>query len=244
MLRRHFTFIVLWMTLCLTSNVSAQDFPLQHYLSLDLKTNGFGMQYNQVHFRQNSNWHKSISTGVGSLKHPREIKISNPNAQNPRPYVFGKLNKTAIVHVSPGLRFDAIPRHKNNTLGLSFLINVGPEVAILKPVYLKINHNNQGNDGIFISNERYDPDVHTDQSKIEGYSRSKFGWNELSYQFGIHASPAVLLEWGKDQYNSKAIMVGSRFDLFFQDLPIMANKTDSQAFGAFYIQFMWGFIKL
>lgn len=237
--------IALGFLLCIAGlKVSAQEISKRHYTGLELKTNGFGIHYSQVWHNPKSNWHKVMSTGLSGLKHPKEIRIHNPNANNPTPYVFGKLNKVYLVHVSPGIRYEAIPRHKNNHLGLSFLVSAGPELAALKPIYLRINYNNQTNDGVFIANERYDPDVHTDQSMIEGYARSKFGWNELSYQLGLQVSPAVQIEWGKEQINSKSIVIGSRFDLFGKPLPIMANNQQSQTFGAFYIQFLWGFIKL
>jgi hypothetical protein len=227
-----------------TSVLHAQDYSVRHYAGIDIKTNGFGLQYGQARFTPNSDWHKIISTGISTLKHPKEIKIHNPRASNPTPYVFGKLNKVFLVHVTPGIRYDAIPRHKNNHLGLTFLMSIGPEIAALKPIYLRINYNNQTNDGVFIANERYNQEVHTDQSMIEGYSRSKFGWSELTYQLGVQVNPAVQVEWGKDQINSKTIVIGSRFDIFGKNLPIMANNQQSQAFGAFYIQFLWGFIKL
>jgi hypothetical protein len=224
--------------------LQAQESSINHYLGFELKTNGFGLHYTNVTSINQSSWQRTISTGVSSLKHPKEIKIQNPKASNPTPYVFGKLHKVSLVHCSPGLIYDAIPRHKNNHLGLSFLFSAGPEVAILKPIYLRINKANQPNDAVFIMNEKYNPEVHTDQSLIEGYSRSKFGWTELAYQMGIYVNPAVRIEWGKDQINSKAIVVGSRFDLFMKDLPVLATKEQSRNFGAFYIQFLWGFTKL
>jgi hypothetical protein len=240
----HLLLFVLIILFYNTPKLQAQDLNLNHYVGFELKTNGFGIHYSHVRQSNKSAWSKTLSTGLSSLKHPKEIKIQNPKAANPTPYVFGKLNRVGLVHLSPGLIYNAIPRHKNNQLGLSFLFSAGPEVAILKPVYLRISQRNQNKEVIFINNEKYNPEVHTDQSLIEGYSRSKFGWSDLDYQLGIYLNPAVKVEWGKDQIYSKSIVVGSRFDLFSKNLPILADNNEDSIFGAFYIQFLWGFIKL
>lgn len=244
MLRKPYAYLILFVGLLSAGSVNAQEYSFRHYVGAELKTNGFGLTYDQIRFSKNKRIHKTFSSGLSSLKHAKEIKIVNPNASNPTPFVFGKLNRVGLVHASPGLRYDVIPRHGANNLGLSFSLNVGPQLAVLKPVFLRINHNNQANDGVFVANERYNPEVHTDQTVIEGYSRSKYGWGQLDYQLGLQANPAVQVEWGKDQINSKAVVIGSRFDLFLNPLPIMANKAASQNFGAFYVQFKWGFIKL
>jgi hypothetical protein len=65
-----------------------------------LNTDGYGLSYREgkrIDFRNKSLY----EIDLGLLKHPREIKLSNPYYQAGSTFVFGKLN--SVIYVRGGL---------------------------------------------------------------------------------------------------------------------------------------------
>jgi hypothetical protein len=209
-----------------------------YYLGGTLKNNGWGLNYEyQTNFRSGlkTNWEIEFNT----LKHSKEVNVVNPNARNPRTYVYGKLNKVGLVKVQKGIIKQVTDFRSNQHTHLSLGLSGGLTLAALKPVYLDIYHPNATNDGLVVP-ERYNPNEHVDQFDILGNSKSKYGWNELSFKWGIQAKPSVNLHWGGLTGMSKMLKIGLMAEYFPSGMPIMAKTNNPTIYFSLFTSFLIG----
>lgn len=209
-----------------------------YYLGASMKNNGWGLNYEyQTNFRAGikTSWEVEFNT----LKHSKEVNVVNPNARNPRTYVYGKLNKVGLIKIQKGLIKQVTDFNSNQHIHLSLGISGGLTIAALKPVYLDIYHSNSTNDGLVIA-ERYNPAEHVDQFDILGNSKSKYGWNELSFKWGMQVKPSVNLHWGGLTGTSKILKVGLMGEYFPSGLPIMAKTDNPKFYFSLFTSFLIG----
>jgi hypothetical protein len=209
-----------------------------YYLGATLKNNGWGLNYEyQTFFKEGlkTNWEFEFNT----LKHDKEVNVVNPNARNPRTYVYGKLNKVGLIKVQKGIIKQVTDFRSNQHIHLSLGLSGGLTLAALKPVYLDIYHPNATNDGLVVP-ERYNPNEHVDQFDILGNSKSKYGWNELSFKWGIQAKPSVNLHWGGLTGMSKMIKIGLMAEYFPSGMPIMAKTENPKFYFSLFTSFFIG----
>lgn len=203
-----------------------------------LRTYGYGVTagFRNINTKHTRTWQFDLVTH----KHPREIKIINPNVQNPRPYVYGKLYRTAFMRFNTGYELPLIRRNDWNRLGVYLQAQGGITTAIQRPVYLSIYHRNGNDNSGFIRSERYDPNVHTRQEDILGYADDQAGWGELEYRLGLNLRAAVDLQWASDNGGFKSLRVGGIIDYFPGGLPMMALTENPKAPATLYVAFIWG----
>ncbi|MCB9247004.1 MAG: hypothetical protein H6606_11320 [Flavobacteriales bacterium] len=183
---------------------------------------------------------QSIQLDLVTHRHPREIKIINPSVQNPRAYVFGKLYHTALLRLDWGIERELVRRNDWNRLGLTGRLQAGPTFGIQRPVYLSI-YRPGVNDMIgIIRSERYDPDVHTSQDNILGYSDKRNGWDELEYHAGMNAQISFDLQWTGDNGGFKSLRIGGAADYFPGGLPIMALTENPDLSLTLFLSLIWG----
>lgn len=209
-----------------------------YYFGGTIKNNGWGLNYEYQSYlkeRIRTTWEFEYNT----LKHSKEVNIVNPNARNPRTYVYGKLNKVGLLKVQKGMIKQVTDFRSNQHIHLSLGLAGGLTLVALKPVYLDIYHPNATNDGLIVP-ERYNPNEHVDQFDILGNSKSKYGWSELSFKWGIQAKPSVNLHWGGLTGTSKMLKIGLMAEYFPSGMPIMAKSENPKVCFSLFTSFLIG----
>ena len=209
-----------------------------YYLGATLKNNGWGMNYEyQTQSKKDikTNWEVEFNT----LRHSKEVNVVNPNARNPRTYVYGKLNKVGLIKVQRGVLKPVTDFRSNQHIHLSVGISGGLTLVALKPVYLDIYHPNSTNDGFVIA-ERYNPAEHVDQFDILGNSKWKYGWNEMSFVWGLQAKPSMNIHWGGLTGTSKMLKIGIMGEYFPSGMPIMAKTDNPKVYFSLFTSFFIG----
>lgn len=177
---------------------------------------------------------------LGALKHPKEVKSINPTNDNARPYVYGKLNHLMVMKLGYGNQH--IIADREQVLGLKIFFNymVGPNVGILKPMYLEIIKDNPDGPTIKVI-EKYDPKVHTDQSRIFGGAPFlSNGFDELKFIPGASAKASLGFDWGNSDNEIKVLETGIMVDAFPREVPIFAYIKNKYVFINMFVSLSFG----
>lgn len=170
-----------------------------------------------------------LTVQIVGMKHPKEIKSFNPFYEDSRGYFFGKLNSLLILRAGMGKKIQLTEKRRKSGVEVNYLWNIGPSLALLKPVYLQIGYlddpdNANATRGFpysYIVDERYDPDVHFPDN-IFGRSNWFKGLGELAVRPGIFARFGFNFEYDSENAGLRAIEAGITVDAYPEKLPIMA----------------------
>lgn len=123
---------------------------------------------------------------------------------------------------------------------VSFNYTLGPNLAILKPVYLDIFRQQEPGGELITVTEKYDPDRHPDPGMIHGGAGFQNGLDELFVIPGLSARAGLSFDWGR--YDSRIVTLdaGIILDGFIREVPLMAYADNRQFFFNFYISLSFG----
>lgn len=227
-------------SLSLGAQTPVEQLRSDHQFGFNLRTNGIGIAYRLQPKQKLTKFPYHFSADLSSFKHIKEIKVINQSVQNPKPYVFGKQYKVAALRMKGGIEKDVLLRSEFNKLGVGVSLSGGPTLGFLKPVYLEVFDDRGHSDDLFRAVERYDPEVHTDQSRIIGYAGRRHGWSELDYRIGLSGEISANFYWTSFSNGYRGIKVGGAFDYFPGGLDIMANTVNPSIRSTAFISFVWG----
>ena len=194
---------------------------------------GLGMHVNYGQ-KAKSGWH-NIQLDLFSMRHEKERRIRSSSFNTPGSFFFGKLNKTAFMHLGYGRSWDLSYRAYQNTVVTRFHISAGPSIAFLKPVYLEIYYPTPDNQAGYLLSEKYNPDKHTDPSIIFGNSSFYRGLGEITTRTGAYFKSNIQLDWSDYKDQVQSVEMGLVLDVFKEDIPIMAMTKNNNVFTTLYI---------
>jgi hypothetical protein len=173
----------------------------------------------------NSREDRAWEVELWRLKHPKEVRITNEQFINPRPFVFGKLNELILLrggYSRERLLFEKGPK---NGVEWRWRYGGGLSMAFLKPVYLDVLYPIDPADPQYVTvrSERYDPKRHG-QSNIYGRSRFQEGLDEMSLQAGVYGRVGLLFEWGATAEELRVLEAGISVDLLPFRPSVMAEN--------------------
>lgn len=205
---------------------------------------GWGLQFWFAKYRTARHRHLLGFEGLG-MKHPKEIKSYNPYYEDSRGYFYGKLNSLIILRPGYGGKHQIAEKIRKSGVELNWLWQVGPSIALLKPVYLQIGRRLDDQTGPPYDNiveERYDPSKHF-ANNIFGRASWFRGVNEMKVRAGGFARLALNFEYSGRNRGVKGLEVGATADLYPVELPIMAEVSgvkNKQVFLEFYLALQFG----
>ena len=153
------------------------------------------------------------------LKHPKEIKISNPIYENGRPYVYGKQNAFQMLRLWRGHQRLRSEKLRKDAVRLSTHWRYGFTLGILKPVYLEIGYPDIPFD--YIATEVYDANAHFSDN-IYGQASWSNGLDQLGVVPGLHMSYAFDFEYGNERFQQRTLAAGIACDAFLVPPEIFA----------------------
>jgi hypothetical protein len=178
------------------------------------------------------------------VRHPKETRISGVSPENPQRYVFGRLNMLFLLRTGLGRTLYLTQRPYKNAVQVNLNYFAGVSTALLKPVYLDIFYNNSSIDNRgFVRSERYDPNIHTNQSAIFGNSSFFNGINQTEAKLGGYGRFSLAVEWGEYPEEFNSVEAGFTVDMFPQGLPLMAFQKETSLIFNFFIGYQFGWNK-
>jgi len=175
---------------------------------------------------------------INIIKHPKEVKTSNPLFQNSKRFVFGKLNN--FFNIRTGLGFMRVKYKKTDKGGIEVRLVYagGLSMGFYKPVYYEVLTPVSLYEYTLVT-EKFNPALH---SSYDIYGRASFfkGFNELKFMPGVYGRIGVNFEFGKKDPILNIIEAGLTVDAYPKTIPIMATEDNKQIFIAFYVSYRFG----
>jgi hypothetical protein len=204
-----------------------------------LNTDGFGLSYREG--KRLDYLNKSIfEIDLGTLRHPKEIKLSNPYYQTPGTFVFGKINSVIFIRGGLGHQHEIYKKADLGGVAIRYFYLGGPIIAIYKPIYYKIIHPISSTE-IKIVEEKLDIKKH-EPGMI--YSKAAFtkGLNETKFLPGIYAKGGFNFEYSKEDKIIHAIEIGAQINAFPKKIPIMATASNKAIFFSLFASYRFGVV--
>ena len=177
------------------------------------------------------------------MKHPKEIKTINTRFDNPKSFIYGKMNTLTILRLGAGQQH--ILYGKADRTGVEVRLNYagGLSVGFAKPVYLIIDHPPTSNEETgYQQEEKYDPDNDNQKTVDNIVGRAPFtrGMDELRPYPGVFAKTALNFEYAAGHEDIRALEIGIALDAYGKKIPIMAYTNNKQFFLSFFITLIYG----
>jgi len=212
----------------------------QWSLGIQLNTNGWGLKFlkgKNITALKQFLWEIEFST----YKEAKEVKTINPYYSDSKSFIYGKLNY--LYFLRGGLGFQHILNRKPYWGGvqLSYHYYGGFSLGIAKPVYLYIIHDTSQVVGNYvITEERYDPAIHTSIENIYGRAPFLSGITKLKLYPGIYVKTGLDFEFGAHSKSIQMLEVGATVDYSPIPIPIMAYNPKRSLFLTLYLSVSFG----
>jgi hypothetical protein len=208
-------------------------------LGILINTDGFGLSYREgkrIDFLNK----RVLEFDFGTLKHPKEVKLSNPFYQTPGTFVFGKLNSVFYLRAGIGHQREIYKKADLGGVAVRYFYSGGPVLAFIKPIYYRIIHFLSGNEYEIIE-EKFDVKKH-EPSMI--YSKAAFtkGLNEIKLMPGLYAKGGFNFEYSKQDKIIHALELGAQVEFFPKKILIMATESNKAIFFSLFVSYRFGVV--
>lgn len=185
--------------------------------------------------------HRIYSFEISGMKHPKEYKSYNPNKDNNKGFVFGKLNTLTIIRPSAGIQKTLFTKEGKKGVQVSYILLGGASFGFAKPVYLEIEPPPGSAPNTPPQTEKYNPDNerHT-LGNILGRAESLKGLGEGSFYPGIHSKIGFNLDYAPQEDLLRAFEIGISLDAYYKRIPMMAFIENRQLFITYYLSWHFG----
>jgi hypothetical protein len=206
---------------------------------ISLNSDGIGFGYRgakRIDFRNK----RLFEIEGGTLKHPKEYRISNPYTTGGN-FVFGKLNSTFYLRGGIGHQHELFKKADLGGIAIRYFYSAGPVLAIYKPIYYRVLYPVSGGVDYVIREEKFNSSITMAQ---EIYGRASFtkGLNEIKVMPGIYAKGGFNFEYSKEDKVIHAIEVGAQINAFPKEIPIMATNSNKAVFFSLFVSYRFGII--
>lgn len=205
---------------------------------IQLNTDGIGFSYRTA--KRTDYLNKNIiEYEIGSLKHPKEYKLSNPYTQGTS-FVFGKLNYALYLRASIGRQHELYKKADLGGVAIRFFYSGGPALAIYKPIYYKVIYPVSLTE-FLIREEKFNQSIAIPQD-IWGRASFTKGISETKVTPGIYAKSGFNFEYSKEDKVIHAIEVGATLSAYLKEIPIMASPDNKSVFFSLFVSYRFGIV--
>jgi hypothetical protein len=203
-----------------------------------LNTDGIGVSYRgakRIDYRNK----RLLEIEAGTLKHPKEYKLSNPYTQAGN-YIFGKLNSTFYLRGGIGHQHELYKKADLGGIAIRYFYSAGPVLALYKPIYYRVLYLVSANEYQIIE-EKFNSSIALPQ---DIYSRASFtkGFKEIKVLPGLFAKGGFNFEYSKEDKIIHAIELGAQINAFPKKIPIMATSSNKAIFFSLFVSYRFGMI--
>lgn len=207
--------------------------------AIQLNSNGIGVGYRGAKRIDYLN-KRFIEIEGGTLKHPKEYRLSNPYAQTSGTFVFGKLNSVIYFRGGFGFQHELYKKADLGGIAIRYFYSGGPVLAVYKPIYYQVLYQASGNT-YDLKKEKFSASIALPQ---DIYSKASFtkGLNETKALPGLYAKGGFNFEYSKEDKLIHAIELGAQVNAFPKQIPIMAGSDNKTLFFSLFVSYRFGMI--
>ena len=208
-------------------------------LAFSLNSNGYGIGYREGKRLDFLN-KRIIDFELSILKHPKELKLSNPYVQTGSSFVFGKLNNTFTLKGALGHQREIYKKKDLGGISIKYFYGGGPSLAFAKPIYYNVLYPVAGNT-YELRQEKFNIDIH---QPSDIYSRASFfkGFGELGVIPGAYVKGGFNFEYSKEDKVIHAIEIGISAEAYLKEIPIMASDDNKALFLNLFLTYRIGYV--
>jgi len=204
-----------------------------------LNSDGLGVSYREAK-RKNYLKKSLLEIDLGTLKHPKEYRVSNPYTTGTGTFVFGKLNSVYFLRGGIGQQHEIYKKADLGGVAVRYFYSAGPVIAFYKPIYYRVLY------PITvvtyeIKEEKFGVSIH-DPTDI--YSKASFfkGIGETKVLPGLYAKAGFNFEYSKEDKIIHAIEAGAQINAFPKSIPIMADADNKAIYFSLFVSYRFGVI--
>jgi len=207
-------------------------------LGIMLNTNGIGLSFRGAKRLDFFN-KRLLEIDAGSLKHPKEYRISNPFTSGGS-FIFGKLNSAFYLRAGIGHQHELYKKADLGGIAVRYFYTVGPVLALYKPIYYRVLYPISMTEWA-IRLEKYSSAIALPQ---DIYGRASFtkGLNETKVMPGLYVKGGFNFEYSKEDKVIHAIEFGAQINAFPKKIPIMATADNKAIFFSLFVSYRFGVI--
>jgi len=208
-------------------------------VGINLNSNGLGISYREGKRLDFLN-KRIIDIDLNTIRHPKEIKLSNPWVQAGGSFVFGKVNNLYSLRGAIGHQHEIFKKMDLGGVAVRYFYSGGPSLALAKPIYYNVLYYTPSNT-YEIRKEKFNDDIH-DPTDI--YNKASFfkGFSEIKVYPGLFAKAGFNFEYSKQDKLIHSIEVGTSVEGYTSKLPIMASDDNRALFLTLFVSYRIGII--
>jgi hypothetical protein len=204
-----------------------------------LNSDGIGLSYRGAKRIDYLN-KRLLEIEAGSLKHPKEYKISNPYTTGGS-FVFGKLNSAFYLRGGIGHQHEMYKKADLGGIAIRYFYSGGVVFALYKPIYYRVIYPISVND-VIIKEEKFDYTKALQPDNIYGKAAFTKGFNEMKILPGLYVKGGFNFEYSKQDKVIHAIELGAQINAFPKAIPIMASNDNKAIFFSLFVSYRFGMI--
>ena len=203
-----------------------------------LSSNGLGL--NLLYGKRINIFKKNIYViDFVEIKHPKEIKTTNPYLLNNRSFVFGKLNSFYNIRFGMGVQKEIFRKFDLGGIAIRHFYTFGPSLGLKKPIYYEVLYPMLSYTSAKIEIEKFSSSIHR-ASDIYGRASFFEGIVETKLTPGAFFKFGLNFEYSSLDELIHALEAGIVVDAYIKKIPIMAIEKNSQLFFAMFISYRFG----
>ncbi len=204
-----------------------------------LSSDGMGISYREAKRVDFLN-KRFFEIEAGTLKHPREYRMSNPIYQTPGTFIYGKLNSVFYLRGSYGHQRELFKKADLGGVAVRYFYEGGPVFAVYKPIYYKILYPISAYE-FKVVEEKINVNQHM---PYDIYSKASFlkGLGEIKFLPGLYAKGGFNFEYSKEDKVIHAIEIGTQINAFPKKIPIMATTDNKSIFFSLFVSYRFGVV--
>lgn len=206
---------------------------------ISINSDGFGIGYREGK-RKNYLNKRILEFDLGTLRHPKEYKTSNPYTQGS--FVFGKLNSVIYIRGGIGHQHEMFSKEDAGGVAIRYFFSGGPVIGLYKPIYYKVLYPVSGTMNEYeLRDEKFDITIH-DPTMIYSKAGLIKGINETKALPGLYLKGGFNFEYSREDKVIHAIEIGTQINAFPKKIPIMASEDNKAIFLSIFASYRFGVI--
>jgi len=206
--------------------------------ALFLNSNGYGINYTYGK-RLDGFRRATFSLDLTEIKHPKEIRTSNPYFDTQKKFIFGKMNNLYTLKVSFGFHKTVFDKFDKGGIGIGYHLQIGPNIGILKPIYYQVLYPTSDPGVYSVQTEQFNYSIHR-VNDIYGKASYFEGVEQTKLRLGGFARMTVDFDFGESDYFVNRLECGVQLDGFLQEMEIMATEKSSHLFLSVFVAYRFG----
>ena len=205
-------------------------------IGLNFNTSGglIGGITGRMAFRANDSRFNVASLEIVHVKHHKEQKFASQATGNG--FIPGKTNYLFSVRPQFGQEYLLFNKYPEEGIQLSVIFAGGPSFGFVKPYYIEYDYTDYTSSTSLpiYKTEAYNPETHSDDSRILGSGGVFYGFNQMSVMLGANFKAGLNFEFGKYKDAVMGVEAGFTYEAYTQAIQLYPIENNPKSFSSVY----------